>query len=63
MEIPSEWERLSAEQGKLLTFHSVISHSKRETTALFPFHAQMIADFLTVEEFGYKILDELKLPS
>jgi hypothetical protein len=32
----------------------------RETTAHFPFHAQMIADFLTVEEIGYKMLDELK---
>jgi hypothetical protein len=57
---PSEWERLSAEQEKLLVFQPMITHSITETTARFPFHAQMIADFLTVEEFGYKMLDELK---
>jgi len=57
---PPEYERLSAEQERLLVFQPVITHSTRETTAHFPFHAQMIADFLTVEEIGYKMLDELK---
>lgn len=57
---PSEWERLSAQQDELLIFQPMITHSITETTARFPFHAQMIADFLTVEEFGYKMLDELK---
>ena len=57
---PSEYQELAAEQEKLLVFQPVITHSVRETTAHFPFHVQMIADFLTVEEFGYKMLDELK---
>jgi hypothetical protein len=57
---PSEYKRLSTEQEKLLVFQPMITHSITETTARFPFHAQMITDFLTVEEFGYKILDELK---
>jgi hypothetical protein len=57
---PPEYDRLSAEQEGLLVFQPVITHSVRETTAYFPFHAQMIADFLTVEEFGYKMLEELK---
>jgi hypothetical protein len=57
---PPEYKRLSAEQEKLLIFRPMMTHSVKETTAHFPFHAQMIADFLTVEEFGYKMLDELK---
>jgi hypothetical protein len=57
---PSGWERLSAEQEELLIFQPMMTHSVKETTAHYPFHVQMIADFLTVEEFGYKMLDELK---
>jgi hypothetical protein len=54
-----EYERLSAEQDKLLVFQPLITHSVKETTAHFAFHVQMLADFLTVEELGYKVLDEL----
>jgi len=54
-----EYERVSAEQEKLLTFQPLITHSVSETTAHFAFHVQMIPDFNTVEEIGYKILDEL----
>lgn len=57
---PSEYHQLSAEQEKLLIFQPMMTHSVKETTAHFPFHAQMIADFLTVEEFGYKMIEELK---
>jgi hypothetical protein len=55
-----EYERLSAEQEKLLVFQPVITHSVSQTKAHYAFHAQMIADFLTVEELGYKLLAELK---
>ncbi|WIW43862.1 hypothetical protein ML401_20300 [Bradyrhizobium sp. 62B] len=58
---PYEYERLSAEQDQLLIFQPMITHSVRETTAHYPFHVQMLADFLTVEEFGYTMLDELQL--
>jgi hypothetical protein len=54
-----EYERLSAEQEKLLVFQPLITHSVKETTAHFAFHVQMLTDFLTVEELGYKMLDEL----
>jgi hypothetical protein len=54
-----EYERLSAEQEKLLVFQPLITHSVKETTAHFAFHVQMLADFVTVEELGYKMLDEL----
>jgi hypothetical protein len=54
-----EYERLSAEQEKLLVFHPLITHSVKETTAQFAFHVQMLADFHTVEEMGYKMLAEL----
>lgn len=57
---PNEYERLSGEERRLLFFRPVITHSLTETTARYPFHAQMIADFLTVEEFGYRMLDELR---
>jgi hypothetical protein len=56
---PKEYERLSAEQSKLLVFQPLITHSVNETTAHFAFHVQMIADFLTVEELGRKMLLEL----
>jgi hypothetical protein len=54
-----EYQRLSADQEKLLTFQPLITHSVTETTAHFAFHVQMIPDFNTVEEIGYKLLDEL----
>jgi hypothetical protein len=57
-----EYEYLSAEQEKLLVFQPLITHSVAETTAHYAFHIQMLADFLTVEELGYKLLDELKRP-
>lgn len=56
---PDEYRVLLAEQSKLLFFRPVITHSATETTALYPFHVQMIADFLTIEEFGFKMLAEL----
>ncbi|UFW88957.1 hypothetical protein BjapCC829_10830 [Bradyrhizobium barranii] len=58
---PYEYERLLAEQNKLLVFHPLISHSVTETTARFAFHVQMVVDFLTVDEMGNKMLDELGL--
>jgi hypothetical protein len=56
----SEYERLSEEQSKLFVFQPLITHSITETTAHYAFHAQLIADFLTIEELGLKMLDELR---
>jgi hypothetical protein len=57
---PREYDRLSEEQNKLLVFQPLIAHSTRETKAPFVFHAQLIADFLTIEALGEKILEELR---
>jgi hypothetical protein len=55
----SEYERLDAELQKLLVFQPLIAHSIRETTGRPVFHVQMLTDFLTVEEVGYRILEDL----
>jgi hypothetical protein len=54
-----EYQRLSAEQERLLVFQALITHSVTETTAHYPFHVQMPTDFFTIEELGYKMLNEL----
>jgi hypothetical protein len=37
----------------------LITHSVKETTAHFAFHVQMLTDFVTVEDVGYRMLDEI----
>lgn len=54
-----EYERLKAQQERLLVFQPFIVHSVNETTGMPIFHAQMLTDFITIEEVGYKMLDEL----
>jgi len=56
---PYEYERLDAEQLKLFVFQPLIYHSFHEMPAPMAFHSQLIADFLTVEELGLKMLAEL----
>lgn len=56
----SEYDRLSDEQNKLLFFQPVFGHSLVEMKAPYYFHPQLIADFLTVEELGQKMLVELR---
>jgi hypothetical protein len=53
------YENLAAQQNELLVFQPLITHSVTKTAAHFAFHVQMIADFLTVEEVGEKMLAEL----
>jgi hypothetical protein len=59
---PAEYDRLSAKQKNLLVFQPLFTHSINETTAHYAFHVQLIADFMTVEELGKKMLTELKRP-
>jgi hypothetical protein len=54
-----EYERLSAEQKSLATFVPCMMHSYEENAKPVIFHSQMLIDFLTVEEFAKKILEEL----
>ena len=57
---PDEYNRLSAEQSKLLVFQPLIAHSTIETRVPFVFHPQLIADFLTIEALGERMLQELR---
>jgi hypothetical protein len=56
---PYEYERLNAEQEKLFVFQPLMCHSYTEMDAPYAFHSQLIADFLTMEELGNKMLAEL----
>jgi len=60
---PYEYQRLDDEQQKLFVFQPLICHSFNEMPAPFAFHPQLIADFLTVEQLGLKILTELQRSS
>jgi hypothetical protein len=55
----NEYERLDAEQTTLLVFQPLMCHSFTEMPAPYAFHPQLIADFLTVEALGEKMLVEL----
>jgi hypothetical protein len=57
----AKYESLAAQQNQLLEFQPFITHSVTETTGQVAFHVQMIADFLTVEELGEKMLSEIKV--
>jgi hypothetical protein len=53
------YEALAAQQNELLVFQPLITHSVTTASAQFAFHVQMIADFLTVEQVGEKMIAEL----
>jgi hypothetical protein len=53
-------ESLKKEQEGLRFFRPVIAHSLVEGSPLAVIHAQIIADFNTVEELGRRFLDEMK---
>jgi hypothetical protein len=57
---PYEYEQLSAEQAKLFVFQPSMTHSFSEAKGIVPFHVQMVADFLTIEQLALKMLDELR---
>lgn len=53
-----EYERLSNEQRRLFHFRPWVLHSFVENTRPVVFHAQMLADFYTVDELAHKMLME-----
>lgn len=59
----TNYDKLKAEQESLLVFQPIMTHSVTEATKLVFFHAQLLADFLTVEELAQKLLAELKARS
>ena len=54
-----DYDRLSAEQDALGVFRPVMTHSVIEGSKSVVFHAQLLADFNTVEVLGRKIFEEL----
>jgi hypothetical protein len=54
-----EYDRLSTEQLKLGRFRPWVQHSFEENAKPVVFHAQMLADFNTVDEVAQKMLEEL----
>jgi hypothetical protein len=55
----AEYDRLSMEQLKPGKFRPWVQHSFEEGATPIVFHAQMLADFKTVDEIGRKMLEEL----
>lgn len=58
-----EYEKLNAEQSKLLIFQPMMTHSVTETKKLYPFHVQLLADFATIEELAMMMLKDLSQPT
>lgn len=54
-----DYDHLSAEQDALGVFRPVMTHSFIEDARHVVFHPQLFADFNTIEEFGWKMLEEL----
>jgi hypothetical protein len=54
-----EHDRLRLEQDKLGRFRPWMTHSRFEEAPSVVFHTQMLADFVTVDEFGRTMLEEL----
>ncbi len=55
----AEHERLSAEQEAMAAFQPFMTHSFEEEAKYVVFHAQLLADFNTIDELGQKMLEEL----
>ena len=53
-----EYDRLSVEQLRLGRFRPWVQHSFEENAKPVVFHAQMLADFNTVDELAHKMLSE-----
>ena len=58
----AEYDRLAGEQMKLGRFRPWVQHSFEEKAKPIVFHAQMLADFNTVDELARKMLTELTKP-
>ncbi|HEY6619346.1 MAG TPA: hypothetical protein VIY68_07365 [Steroidobacteraceae bacterium] len=54
-----EYDRLQSEQKKLGLFRPWMTHSQFEKAPSIVFHSQLIADYVTIDEFGRTMLEEL----
>ena len=55
----TEHRRLADEQEKLTFFRPWMTHSFSERSKIVVFHAQLLADFNTVDELAWRMLEEL----
>ena len=55
----NEFERLQSEQKKLGLFCPWMTHSRYEKAPSVVFHPQLVADYVTIDEFGRTMLEEL----
>ncbi|MBI5119902.1 MAG: hypothetical protein HZA67_02780 [Rhodospirillales bacterium] len=53
------WNQLSDEQDALGKFVPWMTHSFKEEAKLVPFHNQILNDYKTIDEIGWKMLEEL----
>ncbi|MHA1523493.1 MAG: hypothetical protein ACTSY1_03690 [Alphaproteobacteria bacterium] len=57
----TEHDRLSEKQRKLCFFRPWVMHSFEENSKTIVFHAQVLADFNTIDVLGHKVLKELNI--
>jgi hypothetical protein len=53
------YERLQAEQRKFVMFRPWMTHSRFEKAPTVVFHQQLLQDYVTIDEFGNTMLEEL----
>jgi hypothetical protein len=53
-----EYERLRGEQQKLGRFCPLMTHSVYEGSPSIVFHPQLLQDYVTVDEYGWTLLEE-----
>ena len=54
-----EYNRLQSEQKKLGVFRPWMTHSPYEKAPTVVFHEQLLHDYITIDEFGRKMLEQL----
>ena len=54
-----EYQRLKAEQLKLVVFQPVMKHTLRDNIPPVVFHFQLLQDLATAEELGKRMISEL----
>ena len=57
---PKEYEKLKVEQLKLCQFMPGMTHSIFEKAPRVEFHSQLLNDYVTIDEYGRTLLEELK---
>jgi hypothetical protein len=55
-----EYDRAKTEQRKLAFFRPWMTHSYIEKAKIVVFHSQLLADFNTIDEMAWKMLEELE---